>query len=109
MSTLCIYTVCIWLCVTKVIPEFVSDKDDPPLEQKGGKHLQEIPDTETLQQTVKVHVLQPGVHRSTQSQHLAEQQEHTVTSLVELQTSWSTRTVPALRQDIATALTNMIK
>lgn len=64
------------LAQQEAIPQFVSDEDDPPLQQQGGKHLQEFPNTETLQQTLKVHVLQPGVHRSTQGQNLAEQQEN---------------------------------
>ncbi len=63
-------------CVTKAVPEFVSDEDDPPLKQKRGKHLQEFPNTETLQETVKVHVLQSGVHWSTQSQYLSKWQGH---------------------------------
>lgn len=59
------------VCVPTAVPEFVSDEDDPPLKENGGKHLQEFVDTETLQQTVKVHMLQSGVHWSTQSQYLA--------------------------------------
>lgn len=69
-------------CVAAAAPERVSDEDDPPLEQNGGKNLQEFPDTETLQQTFEVHVLQSGVHGSTQSQYLAEQQEHMESSWV---------------------------
>ena len=63
-------------CGSAAVPEFVSDEDDPPLQQKGGKHLQEVPDAEALQQAVEVNVLQPGVHWATQSQNLHEQQEH---------------------------------
>lgn len=53
-----------------VVPEFVSDQDDPPLEQNGGEHLQQFVNAETLKQTVKVHVFQSGIHRSTQSYDL---------------------------------------
>lgn len=58
------WLVLLWDACYYIIPEFVSDKDDPPLEQKGGENLQEFCDTETFQQTVKVHMLQSGVHRS---------------------------------------------
>lgn len=64
------------LCTTTVLPELIGDKDHSPLKQKGGKHLQEFPDAETLQETVKIHMLQSGVHRATQSQDLAKQKEH---------------------------------
>lgn len=63
-------------CAPAAVPEFVSNEDDPPLEQNGGEHLQEFSDTETLQQTVEVYMLQSGIHWTTQSQNLAEQREH---------------------------------
>lgn len=53
-----------------VLPEFVGDQDDPPLQQDGGEHLQQFVNAETLKQTVKVHVFQSGIHWSTQSYDL---------------------------------------
>lgn len=44
----------IWVML---VPEFVSDEDNSPLQQNGGEHLQESPYTETLEQAVEVHVL----------------------------------------------------
>ena len=53
-----------------VVPEFVGDHDDPPLEQNGGEHLQQFVNAETLEQTVKVHVFQSGIYWSTQIYNL---------------------------------------
>lgn len=58
--------------VPTAVPELVGYEDDPPLQQDGGEHLQQSADAQTLQQAVKVHVLQPGVHGSTQSQLLPD-------------------------------------
>lgn len=73
------------ICGPTAVPEFVSNEDDPPLKQNGGKHLQEFTDTETLQQAVKVHMFQSGVHWSTQRQYLAKQQEHMESGVVQIQ------------------------
>lgn len=57
------------------VPEFVSDQDDPPLEEDGGEHLQQFVNGETLKQTVKVHMFQSGIHWSTQSYNLDSNKE----------------------------------
>lgn len=60
----------VWPSQHAVVPEFVSDQDDPPLEQNGGEHLQQFVNAETLKQTLKVHVFQAGIHWTTQSYNL---------------------------------------
>ena len=52
------------------LPEFVGDEDDASLQQQGGEHLEQAAHAQALQQAVKVHVLQPRVHRPTHGQHL---------------------------------------
>lgn len=54
-------------------PELVGDEDDSPLQQDGGEDLQQPADAQALQQAVKVHVLQPGVHRAAQRQLLLDE------------------------------------
>lgn len=39
-------------------PEFVSGEDDPSLEQQRPQHPEEQPQTQTGEQTLKVHMLQ---------------------------------------------------
>ena len=62
------YSYC--LVVECASPELVGDEDDPSLQQQRCKDLQQPPHAQALQQTLKVHVLQPGVHWPTQSQRL---------------------------------------
>jgi len=54
----------------RCLPQLVSDEDDPALQEQGAEHLQEALHTQALQQSPEVHVLQPGVHRPAQGQHL---------------------------------------
>lgn len=58
------------------IPEFVCNEDDSPFQQQRGKHLQKPGDTETLQQAVKIDMLQPWVDWAAQIQFL-HNQRHT--------------------------------
>lgn len=58
---------------TAAAPELVGDEDDPPLQQDGGEDLQQPADAQALQQAVKVHVLQPRVHRAAQRQLLLDE------------------------------------
>lgn len=57
-------------------PEFVRHKDDPPLQQQRGKHPDHLPHAETLEQAVKVHVLQSGVAGPPQLNDLGEKKHH---------------------------------
>ncbi len=51
-------------------PEFVCSEDDPSLQQQRAEHPEEQTQTQTGEQTLKVHVLQARVRGSAELHHL---------------------------------------
>ena len=52
------YCLVVGRCMGLASPELVGDEDDPALQQQRAQHLEEQPQAQTGEQTLKVHVLQ---------------------------------------------------
>lgn len=48
------------------LPELICYKNDSAFQQQRGKDSDQLAHTEAGEEALKVHVLQPGVHRPTQ-------------------------------------------